>query len=66
MTFPDEEINSPRDFKRKTRYLELKGYKYITCGACNGSGYYDWSRNGKVPKCGCCLGKCKVWEKESR
>lgn len=34
----------------------VKGWKLIKCGACNGSGYYDSSRH---PECGCCGGTGK-------
>lgn len=31
----------------------VRGWKLVTCTACNGSGYYD--ANGSPP-CGCCGG----------
>lgn len=42
---------------RTYRYFSTKyGYKYNTCTACSGSGYYD--HNGSPP-CSCCDGSGK-------
>lgn len=41
--------------ERFERYV--KGWRLVTCGACDGSGRYD--HNG-TPKCGCCSGAGRV------
>lgn len=47
--------------KERTQHFEkyVKGWKLVTCGACNGSGYYDYSRRGRTPKCSNCEGTGK-------
>jgi len=59
-------VLSADDFKSRkvarTAYYEkfVKGWKLITCGACNGSGWYDnTDRHGRQPKCGNCEGTGK-------
>ena len=61
---PDIENDSPRDYKRKVKYMELKGYVYRKCTACNGSGYYDNHIRGRIPKCSSCHGTGMAWEKD--
>ena len=49
-----------RKQKRKEHFEKnIKGWKLKPCIACNGSGYYDHSFNGKTPKCGSCEGTGK-------
>ena len=49
-----------RKQKRKEHYEKnIKGWKEISCTACNGSGYYDHFINGKTPKCSSCKGTGK-------
>ena len=58
-----------RKASRKAHYEKyVKGWKLVKCIACNGSGYYDWSRNGRVPKCGSCdgTGRARVSPDEYR
>lgn len=45
--------------RERTAYYErfIKGFKLVTCSACNGSGRYD-ARNS--PPCGSCDGSGKV------
>lgn len=45
--------------KLRTEYYNkyIKGWKLITCIACNGSGYYDDNYN---PKCSSCKGISKI------
>lgn len=47
---------------QRTAYLTkfVYGWKLVKCGACNGSGFYDHSRNGKTPKCSNCEGSGKA------
>ena len=52
------------DFKEKKKLRSDKfkksfGKKLIPCSACNGSGYYDTTINGKIPKCESCAGTGK-------
>jgi DnaJ-class molecular chaperone len=58
-----QEINPFSFLGRKIKRVEAFEARYkkkmITCGACNGSGYYD--HNGS-PECGNCEGKGKVRE----
>ena len=50
-----------RKAERITYYKNfVEGWKLIICGACSGSGYYDYSRGGRTPKCAYCEGKGKV------
>ncbi len=63
MREPNEETDSPREYKRTFKYMELKGYRYKKCGACNGSGHYDTCIRGKIPKCSSCHGTGMAWEK---
>lgn len=38
----------------------VHGNKLVSCGACNGSGYYDnTDRHGRTPKCSSCNGTGK-------
>jgi DnaJ-class molecular chaperone len=48
-----------RKAERIARYRIESGRKLITCGACNGSGYYDHNGN---PPCGACDGTGRVRE----
>jgi DnaJ-class molecular chaperone len=41
---------------RTEKYQKNHGKKLIKCIACNGSGYYDTTINGKIPKCSSCMG----------
>lgn len=46
----------------RTEYFEkfVKGWKLVTCGSCNGSGYYDnTDKHGRIPFCGSCEGTGK-------
>lgn len=52
-----------RKKKRTEEYMKNHGKKMIKCIACNGSGYYDNTINGKIPKCSSCKGTGK--ERES-
>lgn len=47
--------------KLRKEYFEkyVKGWKLRPCTACNGSGYYDNSIKGTIPKCGSCDGTGK-------
>ena len=46
-----------RKEQRRLHYEKyVKGWKLVTCTACNGSGYYD---NYNSPRCGCCGGSGK-------
>lgn len=47
--------------KQRTANYEknVKGWKLRDCTACNGSGHYDTTIRGKVPKCGACNGTGK-------
>jgi DnaJ-class molecular chaperone len=54
-----------RERKRKRtewffKYIFKK--KLVTCTACNGSGYYDNTVNGRTPKCSSCDGTGKERE----
>lgn len=46
----------------RTAYLTkyVYGWKLVKCVACNGSGFYDYGRNGKTPKCSGCDGTGKT------
>jgi len=49
-----------RKQKRKEYYEKyVKGWKLRPCTACAGSGYYDTSIGGRIPKCGSCEGTGK-------
>ncbi len=50
----------------RTEYFKKYVYKnkLVTCTACNGSGYYDNTVNGRTPKCGSCGGTGKERERE--
>ena len=37
----------------------VKGWKIKTCTACSVSGFYDFNRNGRTPKCSSCGGTGK-------
>lgn len=47
--------------QERREYFEkyVKGWKLVTCGACNGSGYYDNCIRGRIPKCSSCNGTGK-------
>jgi DnaJ-class molecular chaperone len=47
---------------RTEKYQKNHGKKLIKCIACNGSGYYDTTINGKIPKCSSCMGTGLEWE----
>lgn len=50
-----------RKQSRKDHYENhVKGKKLKTCVACNGSGYYDITIKGRVPRCSSCDGKGKT------
>ena len=48
-----------RKKKRTETYLKNHGKKMTKCLACNGSGYYDTTINGRIPKCESCAGSGK-------
>ncbi len=53
-----------RKLVRTERYFKYEyKKKFITCLACNGSGYYDHCYHGRIPKCSSCNGTGK--ERES-
>lgn len=45
-------------------YAYIFKNKLKVCVACNGTGQYDTTRYGKIPKCGSCEGTGKVRERE--
>jgi len=45
-----------KELKRLYYEKYIHGNKSVTCTACNGSGYYDTTIRGRVPKCGSCEG----------
>ena len=46
---------------RRAFYKEfVEGWKTVPCGACGGSGKYDYARHGRVPNCGYCNGTGKM------
>ena len=60
-------------YYNRQKYKELKrlyyenyihGNKSITCTACNGSGYYDTTIRGRVPKCESCEGTGREKQKD--
>jgi DnaJ-class molecular chaperone len=56
--------------ERKQQRIEhfennVKGWKLRPCTACNGSGYYDNTIRGRIPKCGSCGGTGKERYKPS-
>lgn len=50
--------------KARTEFFLKNIYKkkLIPCLACNGSGYYDTTIRGKIPKCSSCKGTGKQRE----
>ena len=59
--FVDDDYQA-RKAERKAHYEKsVKGWKEVPCGACSGSGYYDYANphTGRVPKCGACNGTGK-------
>ena len=52
------------DFKerkklRTEKFIKKFKKKMKPCIACNGTGYYDTTINGKIPKCESCAGSGK-------
>lgn len=48
-----------KELKRLYYEKYIHGNKLVKCTACNGSGYYDTTIRGRVPKCGSCEGTGK-------
>lgn len=53
---PELNFHQRKEERKEYYFRFVYGWKQCVCTACNGSGYYDNSRNGKTPKCSACDG----------